>query len=177
MKDTLCAIKERSSTRAYTGEPLTKEELDAIIAAGLQAPTAGNSQEIHFTVVDSKAPVLAEIVTDMLKERPDAPADYIFYYGAPTVILLTGKEDFFWSTIDAGIAVENMALAAEALGLGSVILGCIKETMRGEKKVYYSEALGIPEAYEFEVAIAIGHKAMEKEPHEFASEERVNYIG
>ncbi len=43
-------IKKRSSTRGYTDEPLTDEELNTLIHAGLQAPTAANKQEIHFTV-------------------------------------------------------------------------------------------------------------------------------
>ena len=49
MSNVIDAIKERSSTRGYTAEPLTREQLDALIEAGLQAPTAANKQEIHFT--------------------------------------------------------------------------------------------------------------------------------
>ncbi|MBO4888629.1 MAG: hypothetical protein J5589_10005 [Firmicutes bacterium] len=36
MKETLAAIKDRFSTRGYTDEKLTKEELDIILTAGLQ---------------------------------------------------------------------------------------------------------------------------------------------
>ena len=61
MKDTLTAIKERSSTRGYTSEKLTKEEIKTIIEAGLQAPTATNRREIHISVLDGENGILSEI--------------------------------------------------------------------------------------------------------------------
>ena len=42
MNEVLKTIKERSSIRAYTDEKLTKEEINAVITAALQAPTARN---------------------------------------------------------------------------------------------------------------------------------------
>lgn len=44
MNEVLKTIKERSSIRAYTDEKLTKEEINAVITAALQAPTARNMQ-------------------------------------------------------------------------------------------------------------------------------------
>lgn len=61
MSNVMEVIKERSSTRGYTSEPLTAEELNALIHAGLQAPTAANRQEIHFTVLNGDNPILAEL--------------------------------------------------------------------------------------------------------------------
>ena len=55
------AIEKRSSARAYSDTALTKEELDAILEAGLQAPTATNKKEIHFSVVPGDNNVLEEI--------------------------------------------------------------------------------------------------------------------
>ena len=133
MKDAIQTIRERSSTRGYTSEPLTGEELDAILAAGLQSPTAANRQEIHFTVLDGGSAVLTELQDDLTQGR-ETPHN--FYYEAPTVIMLSGQEDFHWSGVDAGIAVQSMALAAEALGLGSLIIGCIRDIMTGEKKAH-----------------------------------------
>lgn len=171
MKDVLKAIEERSSTRGYSDVKLTEDELNTIIKAGLQAPTAANRQEIYFSVVDGDNPLLKEIHEEMLKGRPNGGQS--FYYGAPTLFILSGPEDFYWSAVDAGIAVENMSLAAEGLGLGSVILGCIKDAMTGEKKAAFNEALKIPEGCVYLVALAVGHKAMEKTPHEFSEEKNV----
>ncbi len=176
MKDALAAIRDRSSIRKYTNEKLTKEELDTIIKAGLMAPTAANRQEVHFTVIEAGAPVLAEIQAEMLKTRPGADSTQTFYRDAPIVIILSAKEDFYWSPVDSGIAVENMALAAEAMGLGSLIIGCIKDAMTGERRRYFEKALKLPEGYRFQVAFAAGRKAVEKAPHEFDAEKNVTYL-
>ena len=174
MKEVLAAIKDRFSTRGYTDEKLTKEELDTILTAGLQAPTAANRQEIHFTVIAKGDPILDELQTELMKGRPGAGKS--FFYGAPLLIILSGPEGFFWSACDAGIAVENMALAAESLGLGSLIIGCIRDAMTGEKKAYFNEALKIPEGNVYQVAFAVGHKDFSKEPHTYSMEKNVTKL-
>ena len=175
MSDVLKAMEERFSTRGYTAEKLTDRELEALIRAGLQAPTATNRQEIHITVVQGDHPILMEIQDEMLKGTGKVPPQN-FYYGAPTVFLLSGEEAFGWTPVDAGIAVENIALAAEGLGLGSLIIGCIKKAMNGERKAEFATRLKFPEGYAFEVAIAVGHKAVTKAPHEYSLEKNVTII-
>lgn len=176
MNNILDAIQKRSSTRGYTEEKLTDEDLKRLLHAGLQAPAAMNKQEIHISVVDGDNPILAEIEEEknvlMNVQSPSAN----FYYSAPLVMVLSGDKSFPWSTLDAGIMVENIALAAEGLGLGSVIIGVIKSAMLGEKMEHFAKALRFPENYEFKIAIAIGHKAMEKEPHEYDMEKNVSYL-
>ena len=176
MSEVLKAIKERSSTRGYTEQKLTKEELDSLIRAGLQAPTAANRQEVHITVVDGSHPILAEIEDVKNHEMGLENTIHNFYYEAPAVLILSADKDFYWSPVDAGIAVENISLAAEGLGLGSLIIGCIKDALSGEKKEYFANALSFPEGYEFEVAIAVGYKAVSKDPHDYSVEENVSYI-
>ena len=174
--DALDVMEKRSSTRGYTAEKLTREELETLLKAGLQAPTATNRQEIHITVADGDNPLLAEIEEEKnrVNETPDPPSN--FYYDAPTVLFLSAEAEFPWSKLDAGIAVENIALAAEALGLGNVIIGIIKKALSGEKRDYFAKALQIPEGYEFEIAIAVGHKAVGKEHHEYDLKKDVSYI-
>ena len=176
MSEVLNAIEKRSSTRGYTEQKLTKEELDKLILAGLQAPTAANKQEIHITVLDGDNPLLAEL--EELKNQGmgthNPPNN--FYFGAPTVLILSGDAGFYWSKVDAGIAVENIAIAAEGMGIGSLIIGCIKDALYGEKKEYFANALKFPEGYEYEVAIALGYKAISKEPHEYSVEKNVTYL-
>ena len=175
MNNILKAIEERFSTRGYTDEKLTDEELNTLIRAGLQAPTAANRQEIHITVVQGDNPILMEIQEEMLKGTDKVPPQN-FYYGAPVVLLLSGDTSFGWSTLDAGIAVENIALAAEGLGLGNLIIGCIKNAMNGERQAEFASRLKFPEGYAFEVAIAVGHKATGKEPHTYSFEKNVTII-
>ncbi len=176
MNDVLEAIKKRSSTRGYTSEKLTEEELQALLQAGLQGPTAANRQEIHFTVLGGDHPVLEEIENEKNRLRGLGQVQHNFYYEAPTVIILSADSSYKWSALDAGIAVENMALAAESLGLGNLIIGCIYDALRGEKREYYSRLLKFPENYEYEIAIAVGHKAVSKEPHAYDTQAQVTYL-
>ncbi len=175
MNDILNAIALRSTTRAYTDEALTEAELDTLLKAGLQAPTAANRQEIHISVVDGSNPLLAEIEKEKnVLSGVEPPVN--FYYNAPTVFFLSGDSAFPWSALDAGIAVENMALAAEGLGLGSVIIGCVKGVLTGAKASEFAQALHFPEGYTFEIAIAAGHKAAGKDPHEYSMDDHVSRI-
>lgn len=177
MSNVIDVIRKRSSTRGYTAEPLTEEELNTLLHAGLQAPTAANRQEIHFTVLKGDNPVLQELEDEKNRLRGlTTPQPHNFYYEAPTVIVLSADSTYKWSPLDAGIAVENMALAAEELGLGSLIIGCIYDALRGEKKDHFSKALRFPEQYEYEIAIAFGHRAVTKEPHTYDMQAQVTYL-
>lgn len=172
----LKAIQTRSSTRGYTPKPLTDDELNALLHAGLQAPTAANKQEIHFTVLKGDNPILQEIEDEKNRLRGIGAQTHNFYYEAPSVVVLSADGTFRWSTLDAGIAVENMALAAEELGLGSLIIGCIYDALRGEKKEHFSKALQLPAQYEYEIAIAFGHKAVTKKPHTYDMQAQVTCL-
>lgn len=169
-------IKERSSTRAYTSQPLTKEQIQTLVDAALQAPTARNDQELFFTVMDGNSELLKEINADFYASRGVSNPTANFYYSAPLVILISARENYTFEDVDAGIAVENLALASESMGLGNVIIGCIKALLNGDKKAEYDAKLGIPEGYSFKIAIAIGYKGASKVPHEYNEATLVKYI-
>ena len=171
MKDCMEVINTRSSIRKYTAKPLPSEVVRELVEAGLKAPTAANRQELHFTVVGRDDPVQAEIQHDL---NPDATGN--FYYNAPVTIYISGDEAFGWSAVDAGIAVENIHLAAAAMGLGSVILGCMKKVLNVEKKAEYAEKLGFPEGYGYQVAIAVGYPDTTKDQHTFDYEKNVTIL-
>lgn len=175
MNGVLNTIAERSSIRAYTEERLTDVELRELLTAGLQAPTARNEQEIHFSVLSRDLAVLQEIEEVRACNYPVKP-EKNFYYDAPTVIFVSGRTDFSWSTLDAGIAVENLAIAATSMGLGNLIIGCIRDVMEGEKKEYFHEKCQIPEGYEFKIAFAVGHADTEKAQHGIDYEKNVSIV-
>lgn len=164
-------LNTRSSIRGYSSEKLTDEEVKTIVEFGLKAPTARNEQELHFTVLGADHPLMSEIGSCLNAEKP-----LTFLYGAPTLILISGRDDFGWTAVDAGIAVENMHLGAKGLDLGSVIIGCIAGAMTGEKKAYFHEKLGIPEGYTFQIALAVGHPVVTKEQHIFDYAKNVNVL-
>ena len=187
MNEVLKTIAERSSIRAYTNEKLSDEEIRALITAGLQAPTARNMQEVHISVVRGDDPILKEIDKErklmMLAAAPDEETKEKilnnpnnFYYNAPVVFILSVDKDFKWNRLDAGIAAENISLAAQTMGLGSLIIGIIDNAMRGEKKDYFAKALKFPENHEFAIAVAAGRKNMEKAPHEINFDKSVSFI-
>jgi nitroreductase len=174
--EVLTTIRQRSSARAYAAEGPTEAELDTILHAGLQAPTGMNRQEIHFSVAKGDHPILAELDEEMYRLRGQEKPARNFYYGAPTLIFLSAEDEFKWSKVDAGIAVQNMVLAAESLGLGTLVIGCVYDALNGEKKDCFSQALGIPEGYSFEIAMAVGHKTDSKTPHEYDYEKQVTIL-
>jgi nitroreductase len=174
--EVLTTIKQRSSARAYSAEQLTQSELDAILKAGLMAPTGMNRQEIHFSVVKGDNPILAELDEEKRRLRGQEKQPHNFYYEAPVLIFLSAEDEFKWSKIDAGIAVENMTLAAESLGLGTLIIGCVYDALHGEKQNYFSEKLQIPDGYSFQIALAAGHKTDNRIPHEYDFEKQVTIL-
>lgn len=169
-------IKQRSSTRAYSAEKLTQTELDSILEAGLQAPTGKNKKEIFFSIVSGDNPILAELDDEKRRLRGQESQPHNFFFEAPVVIFLSAEDDFKWSKVDAGIAVQNMTLAAESLGLGTLIIGCVYDALHGEKKEYFSKQLQIPEGYSFEIALAVGHKTDNKAPHDYEFAKQVAII-
>lgn len=176
MNDVLRAIAERSSTRGYTKEKLTDEEMKTLLGAALQSPTATNRQEIFVTAVDGGAPVLGEIEAEMLRQAGKGAGAHNFYYEAPAVFILSGEANFRWTAVDAGIAAQSVALAAESMGLGSLIIGCIKGAMMGEREADFAKALRFPEGYAFQIAVAVGHKATEKTPHAVSFDDHVAFV-
>lgn len=170
-------IMKRCSTRAYKPDALPEDMVKDLIIAGLQAPTATNRQEVHISVVKTTNPALQEIDDDIAKAMNMTNRAHNFWYNAPVLFVLSSAEDFLaWGQVDSGIAVENMALMAEELGLGNVIIGMMKGVMTGEKKAYYNKALGIPEGYEYTIALAVGYPVQGKVPHTYDWDKNVTFV-
>ena len=179
--DVLQAVSDRRSHRSYRTEPLPEEVLEKILLAGLQAPSARNHQPWHFSVVQDAA-LIQEVHDEAAKVMGKggsprfADPDFQMFYHAPTVVFLFGEKDFSWTQVDCGIAVENMALAAEGLGVGSVILGLPKPAFSGEKAEELRAKLECPEGYDFVIALALGYADDTKEAHDLRKE-KISRIG
>lgn len=169
-------ITTRSSARAYSNQPVSDELLNAVIDAGLKAPTGMNLQELSFSVVKGDNPVLEELDAEKRRLRDQEKQPHLFYYEAPYFIIISADENEKWAHVDAGIAVQNMALAAESLGLGNLIIGCVYDAMHGEKKDYFNEKFMIPEGKSFIIALAIGYKLDNKTPHSFDKDKQVAFV-
>jgi nitroreductase len=179
--EVLNTISKRRSHRKYEKTQLSKEQLNAIMNAAMESPSAMNLQPWHFSVVQDAE--LIQKVHDAAKKvalkRDDYSPRYkdddfqIFYY-APTVIFISA-DDSRYASLDSGIAAQTIALAAESLGLGSVILGLPRDAFLGEDKETLEKALSFPEGYKFKIAVAIGKAADTKEAHP-QKEGKISYI-
>jgi nitroreductase len=160
----LSAIADRRSIRAYKDAQLTREQLDAILKAARESPSANNSQPWHFSVVQKPA-ILKEINDEVHKNLSNADLPPDIFFAAPTVIFLSTDAESRWGRLDNGIAVQTIALAAHSLGLGSVILGLPEAAFAGPRKAYFDKLLKFPSGRSFAVAIAIGVPSATKEAH------------
>jgi nitroreductase len=158
----LAAISERRSIRSYKNETVTREQLDALLKAAMESPSANNAQPWHFSVTQNRA-ILTEINEEANKNAPEYLGD--IFYNAPAAIFLSCDAENRWGRHDCGIAVENIALAAYSLGLGSVILGLPDFAFAGKRKDYFNKLLQFPAGHSFAIAIAIGVPAGSKEAH------------
>ena len=48
-------IEKRKSIRAYTSDPIPAEALEAVLKAGIMAPSARNLQNLKFIVVNDRS--------------------------------------------------------------------------------------------------------------------------
>ena len=160
--DTLEAIAKRKSTRSYTSEQLPEETLEKILKAGCAAPVSmANYESLHITVVQNP---------EMLQRINHASEEALFQmtgirkngdYGAQTLILISSTPVHRPGAeyTNVGIVMENMVLAATALGLDSVMLGAAPVAISRDKKCM--KELGIPEGYTPLLGAAFGYGAEE----------------
>jgi nitroreductase len=168
----LDAIADRRSIREYKPDPITKAELDALLTAAVQSPSANNVQPWHFSVVQDAA-ILAEISEESSKVFGKFLGD--LFYGTPTAIFISADPDSRWGRLDSGIAVENIAIAAQGLGLGTVILGLPDNAFIGPNGAYFEKLLKFPKDHKFAVAIAVGYPTATKDAHPVGPD-RISYI-
>ena len=169
------AILSRSSIRAYKEKSLDSEQIEALKKAALASPTAMNRQEQRFVfITDSKTieKLNTAVFDAVIASGNEAFAERIrsrggrILYSPPLLVCIFSKQSNY-AGVDAGIAVENLALAAKSIGLDSVILGMPAIAFTGEEGAKLTASLGVPEGYEFRIGISIGYKDTEKEPHEW----------
>jgi nitroreductase len=146
--DLLEAIHTRRSVRQFTEAPVTDEQLETLLRAAMAAPSAGNQQPWRFVVVRD-----AETRARMAEATPYAgPAGR-----APLGIVVLGdtrgnKHPGYWVQ-DCSAAVQNLLLAAHAIGLGAVWMGVHPTEDRAR---IVADIVGAPEGVVPLCMIAVG---------------------
>ncbi len=164
------AIEQRHSVRAFKPDPVPREMIERLIAAAAAAPSAMNEQPWRFYVTTGETRTrVGEIMargTTHLEEfidviGPEHHAKAVEWYSelghAPVVIVCTMPrvDDEFWRLnkhLSIGAAIENILLAATALGLGACNI-----TFSFYVRDELFEALGVPEDRTMVAIIAVGY--------------------
>lgn len=125
-------VQERYSARSMSDKIVEKEKIEQILEVARLSPTACNLQRQRLLVVTSKEGIAK------LKECTPC------HFNASTIIVLSIEEDtkdsnmkgddwYKFGLMDIGIVVENMALKATELGLGTTIVGMMDAQKIQEK--------------------------------------------
>ena len=130
MNEALKILKERRSIREFRPEPLKKEDLDAIVEAGLYAPSAKNLQSTKLVVVRDAA-VLARL--ERLNSRILGTPEGTPFYGAPEAIVVLSDSEYPNWLQDGSLVMGNLMNAAAAIGLGSCWINRAKEEFETEE--------------------------------------------
>lgn len=142
------ALRQRRSVRKYGTEPVTPDQVRAVLEAGRWAPSGLNNQPWRFLVVMAKDP-RQEKLAGCTKYS------HIVNQAGCLIAVFLAREAMYHEAKDhqgAGACLQNMLLAVHALGLGAVWLG---EIINQEAQVL--GVLGLKsEDYVLEAVIALG---------------------
>jgi len=145
--DLLEGIYTRRSVRRYTNQPVEREQLIEIIKAGMWAPSGLNNQPWRFVIVREREARLK--LAELTKYRA-------IIESAPACIAVFIDRGAMYNDIKdhqaMGACIQNMLLAAHALGLGAVWLG---EILNKAEKV--RALLELPPEMDLMAVVAIGH--------------------
>ncbi|QHQ61889.1 nitroreductase [Anaerocolumna sedimenticola] len=166
-------ILARRSTRKFTEQQIKEEQLETLLEAARWAPSGSNSQSWLFTAIQNKDILLK--INELVREGfqhwiPDddypgklgakassSREDYNFYYHAPTLIIATNRPNYENAMADCALALENIFLAAQSLGLGSCYINHLHWLRNDQELRNYLSELGIPKEHTICSSAAIGY--------------------
>jgi nitroreductase len=152
-------VLSRRSIRHYEQKEIPKDVLDKILDAGRQAPSAANKQPWHFIVVtdpEIKKELSKGMFNRFIKDTP------VTIVGCAHKDLVAGN----WSIVSTTIALQNMVIAAWAMGVGSCWIGDLNQ-----EKV--KKLLGIPERWNVVALVSFGYPAEKPQPRKKKSIEEI----
>ena len=139
--DTFEAIAQRRSIRKFKSPPVPQEMIEQVLEAAIQAPSAKNRQPWHFVVVQGEQRAemvrvmregidfVAGLGVDLGSARwtaqvmEQAPVTIFIYNPYGQYVFGKPPDGQVWDPTDiqsVGAAIQNMLLAAQALGLGTL---------------------------------------------------------
>jgi nitroreductase len=167
--NTLDAIHSRRSIRKYLDKPVPPDVFQQVLSAAMYAPSACNQQPWQFVVLDDRK---------LLREVPKINSYAAMAAEAPVAILVCGDSSLetvpgYW-VIDCSAAVQNLLLAAHALGLGAVWTGVYPQQERVEG---FRRLLGLPKHVTPHSLVPLGYPAEQPPQEERCRADRVHRNG
>ena len=149
MNDVIALLKNHRTYRNFAENyELTDEELEAILSASRQAPSWMNGQAYSIIVVKDKA--LREKLVAINPTNPHmlhSSVFLLFVADLKRTQMVARKEQVAYeitdslnpliiATTDASLALQNAVIATESLGLGSVIVGSVRNQIEAVSKLF-----------------------------------------
>lgn len=138
----LMAIKSRRSIRKFKDKEVSSEIVKQIIEAGRYTPSAKNSQDVSYIILDNKKAMYEKKAVKFFRKiKPIANIavkyskeveidDNFFFKHAPIAIMIVTKDK-----ISGSLAASNMALMAESYGLGVLFSGYFSDVANNSLKL------------------------------------------
>jgi nitroreductase len=152
----------RRSTRKFTEQKLSPDDVHKLLQAALLAPTSKNSKSYGFVAVEN------ENVLKQLSECKNSGASFVAESALAVVVLGDRTLSDCWIE-DASIAATFMQLEAEDLGIGSCwcqVRG--RRIMEEDSEHYVRELLNIPHHFGVLCIIGFGYKGQERKPNDLS---------
>ena len=156
--DAINCLMTRRSVRTFLDKKISEKDIETILKAGIEGPTALNKQDIHISAITNKDWLnkMENVIKDALHSD-----GYKLGYHAPLFIVISGDKNNWLTIRNGGAITENVLLCAHALGLGSVWINQLN-TPEVQDREDYKELLKearIPANYEVVASVAIGYNA------------------
>lgn len=148
---TLDIIKNRVSCRSYSDRKVSLKKVLEIAEAGKFAPSGMNRQIANIYVVNSKSKV------EKLRNLCLKLAGRDCMYGAKTIILVAGPRDDRFTFQDCSCVLENMFIAAKALGIASCWINQFEDLFAQNDGIKVKKSLGIPKDFRIVGSCALGY--------------------
>lgn len=174
MNETINALKQRRSIRGFTPEMPKKEDIDAIIDAGLYAANGRGKQAVITIAVTDKQ--TRDRLSDDNRKIGGWDEGFDPFYGAPAILIVLADKSVPTYIYDGSLVMGNLMNAAYSLGLGSIWIHRAKEEF---EQPYYKEllkSLGIEGEWEGIGHVALGYPAGDTPAPAPRKEGRVYYI-
>jgi len=167
--ETIKAIMTRRSIRKFENVPVSDAQIQTLLQAAMNAPSAGDGRPWHFVVTTDRAKL------DALADAVDEGNAMFKQAQAAILICLDPSKEGFkgFGEQDCSCAAQNLQLAAHDMGLGTVWIAIIHVPPRiaGCRKV-----LGVPENLIPFALFPIGVPGEQLEPELRYDESRVTRV-